>query len=219
MRRGSARAFICPASLAMPASLLRTIGCPWKPCYGSHGSMRPGAICRHGLGTGTRCPATSGAGRKRVRSTGSLLRSPVIPMSNAPWWTAPSRVCLSTRWAPKGECWSGDRTFARRPDHKVVVLVGALGNLVRFVFLPGQRYDCADGAPLVDVSPLMPRSPTRASTPTRCERNSTGTVIPPKTNRKAVIHCNLAMFRRGARGQPAPHALTPFRPADASVSG
>ncbi len=43
--------------------------------------------------------------------------------------------------AQKGDSQSGHRQIARRPDTKIAALVDALGNLVRFVLLPGQRHD------------------------------------------------------------------------------
>ena len=53
---------------------------------------------------------------------------------------------------------SGHRPFPWRPDDQDVALVDALGNLVRFVLLPGQRHDSAGAAPLLtdlDFSALL----------------------------------------------------------------
>ena len=36
---------------------------------------------------------------------------------------------------------------------KILALTDALGNLVRFVLLPGQRFDTAGVAPLIDADP------------------------------------------------------------------
>ena len=41
----------------------------------------------------------------------------------------------------KGDSKSGHRQIARRPDDEDPVIVDALGNLIRFVLLPGQRHD------------------------------------------------------------------------------
>src|SRR4051812_13174858 len=41
----------------------------------------------------------------------------------------------------RGDAKSGHRAFPRWLDDKIVALVDALGNLVRFVLLPGQRHD------------------------------------------------------------------------------
>jgi len=49
----------------------------------------------------------------------------------------------------KGDPKSGHRPFAWRPDTKIMALVDALGNLVRFVLLPGQRRDSIGVEPLI----------------------------------------------------------------------
>ena len=50
---------------------------------------------------------------------------------------------------------------------KIVALVDALGNLVRFVLLPGQRHDSAGVAPLLTDLDFAPFWRTRLSTATR----------------------------------------------------
>ena len=50
---------------------------------------------------------------------------------------------------------------------KILALTDALGNLVRFVLLPGQRFDTVGVAPLIEgVEFGAPASPTRPSTAT-----------------------------------------------------
>jgi hypothetical protein len=44
---------------------------------------------------------------------------------------------------------------------KILALTDALGNLVRFVLLPGHRFDTGGVAPSSTISPLRASSPTR----------------------------------------------------------
>jgi transposase len=49
---------------------------------------------------------------------------------------------------------------------KIVALVDALGNLVRFILLPGQRHDSVGVAPLLkdlDVAALLAARPSTAT--------------------------------------------------------
>ena len=82
---------------------------------------------------------------------------------------------------------------------KIVALVDALGNLVRFVLLPGQRHDSIGVAPLIagiDFAALIGDKAfdndwLRAEVD---ERGATA-VIPPKADRARHIHCDFAMYR------------------------
>ena len=75
----------------------------------------------------------------------------------------------------------------------------ALGNLVRFELLPGQRHD------IVGVPPLIKNVAFGAligdkgfdSNALRAEIDRRGAVavIPPKANRRAAIACDFAMYR------------------------
>jgi transposase len=49
----------------------------------------------------------------------------------------------------KGDPKPGNRSLRRRCDDKILALTDALGNLVRFVLLPGQRYNTVGLAPLI----------------------------------------------------------------------
>ena len=91
---------------------------------------------------------------------------------------------------------------------KIVALVDALGNLVRFLLLPGQRHDSVGVPPLIDsvgVPPLIEGLAFGAllgdkafdTGRPRAELDARGAaaVIPPKANRKAAISFDRAMYR------------------------
>jgi len=80
-----------------------------------------------------------------------------------------------------------------------VALVDALGNLVRFVLLPGQRHDTVGVAPLIaglSFSALLGDKAFDVDW-LRVELDSRGAaaVIPPKSNRKATITYDKDMYR------------------------
>jgi transposase len=81
---------------------------------------------------------------------------------------------------------------------KIVALVDALGNLVRFVLLPGQRHDSVGVAALIDDVPVAALIGDKAfdSNSLRHKLDERGVlaVIPPKNNRKEVISCDFAMY-------------------------
>ena len=52
--------------------------------------------------------------------------------------------------AQKGDLAPGRRTLQGRHDAKILALADALGNLVRFVLRPGQRFDTVGVAPLIE---------------------------------------------------------------------
>ena len=52
--------------------------------------------------------------------------------------------------AQKGVSEPGHRSFQRRHNDQILALTDALGNLVRFVLLPGHRFDTVGVAPLID---------------------------------------------------------------------
>ena len=82
---------------------------------------------------------------------------------------------------------------------KIVALVDALGNLVRFVLLPGQRHDTLGVAPLIEDIAFGALLGDRAFDADwlRAELDTRGAaaVIPPKANRKARITYDNAMYR------------------------
>ena len=80
-----------------------------------------------------------------------------------------------------------------------MALVDALGNLVRFVLLPGQRHDSVGVAPLIqdlDFAALLADKAFDMDW-LRAELNERGAtaVIPPKANRAHPIACDFAMYR------------------------
>lgn len=75
----------------------------------------------------------------------------------------------------------------------------ALGNLVRFVLLPGQRHDLVGVPPLIkgiELGALIGDKGFDADA-LRTELDGRGVVavIPPKANRRASIPCDFAMYR------------------------
>jgi transposase len=78
-------------------------------------------------------------------------------------------------------------------------LVDALGNLVRFVLLPGQRHDSIGVEPLITGIEFAALIGDKAFDIdwVRAELNERGAaaVIPPKADRAARIPCDFAMYR------------------------
>jgi transposase len=82
---------------------------------------------------------------------------------------------------------------------KIVALVDALGNLVRFVLLPGQRHDSVGVAPLlteIDFAALL-ADKAFDSDAFRTELADRGAVavIPPNANRAASIPYDAEMYK------------------------
>jgi transposase len=80
-----------------------------------------------------------------------------------------------------------------------VALVDALGNLARFILLPGQRHDSVGVEPLlagVDLKALI-GDKAFDSDRLRAELNERGAlaVIPPMGNRARKIPCDFDMYR------------------------
>ena len=82
---------------------------------------------------------------------------------------------------------------------KIVALVDALGNRVRFVLLPGQRHDSAGVAPLLEDLDFAALLADKAfdGDALRADLNNRGAVavIPPKANRTADIPCHFEMSK------------------------
>jgi transposase len=82
---------------------------------------------------------------------------------------------------------------------KIVALVDALGNLARFVLLPGQRHDSLGVAPLItgiDFQALLGDKAfdidwIRA----KLDQRGATAVIPPKADRARFIACDFAMYK------------------------
>jgi transposase len=82
---------------------------------------------------------------------------------------------------------------------KIVALVDALGNLARFLLLPGQRHDSIGVEPLLEGVAIGALIGDKAfdNDWLRRELATRGAlaVIPPKTDRKVIIPCDFAMYR------------------------
>ena len=81
---------------------------------------------------------------------------------------------------------------------KIVALVDALGNLVRFVLLPGQRHDLVGVEPLIDglcFEALLGDKAFDADW-LRAELNERGAsaVIPPRSHRTQALDYDEAMY-------------------------
>ena len=96
----------------------------------------------------------------------------------------------------------GTRTQAigrSRGGLTIVALVDAMGNLVRFVLLPGQRHDSVGVAPLLtdlDFAALL-ADKAFDSDGFRTELDNRGAVavIPPESNRATDIPCDFEMYK------------------------
>src|SRR5215208_4384443 len=82
---------------------------------------------------------------------------------------------------------------------KIVALVDALGTLVRFVLLPGQRHDSVGVAPLLtglDFGALLGDKAFDADGfRTELDNRGAVAVIPPKANRVTTIPCDFEMYK------------------------
>ena len=82
---------------------------------------------------------------------------------------------------------------------KIVALVDARGNLVRFVLLPGQRHDSVGVAPLIDGVSFDALLGDKAFDADwlRADLDDRGAaaVIPPRSNRKVIIDDDTQMYR------------------------
>jgi transposase len=90
---------------------------------------------------------------------------------------------------------------------KIVALTDALGNLARFILLPGQRHDSVGVAPLlkdIDFEALLAdkafdvdwlRTDPVSQHGARLDNRGAQAVIPPKANRKQPIACDFHMYR------------------------
>ncbi len=80
-----------------------------------------------------------------------------------------------------------------------MALVDALGNLARFVLLPGQRHDSVGAAPLIEGIEIAALIGDKGfdNDWLRKELDDRGAlaVIPPKRDRKTNIPCDFAMYR------------------------
>src|SRR5579864_294576 len=122
MRNGNGSHQNCRGRSVIQDAAETTIVCLWKGCCGWRAQVRRGAICRTNLANGTPSTRASGGGRKRAYGSG---------FSSASAWHRRKR---GTQNQAIGKSRGGLTT-------KIAVIVDALGNLIRFVLLPGQRHD------------------------------------------------------------------------------
>ena len=82
---------------------------------------------------------------------------------------------------------------------KIVALVDALGNLVRFVLLPGQRHDAIGVAPLIEDIEFAALLADKAFDVDWLRENlnerGAAAVIPPKSNRKIQYDYDRHIYR------------------------
>jgi transposase len=82
---------------------------------------------------------------------------------------------------------------------KILALVDALGNLVRFILMPGQRHDSVGVEPLILDTEFGALLADKAfdNDWLRAELNERGAiaVIPPKANRSNPIACDFEMYK------------------------
>ena len=82
---------------------------------------------------------------------------------------------------------------------KILALVDALGNLARFILMPGQRHDSVGVEPLIcDVAfGALLADKAFDNNWLRAELNHRGAiaVIPPKAGRKDPIDCDFEMYK------------------------
>src|SRR3954468_11688639 len=150
MRNGSGVRRFYLVRLAIPAGQGRTIAGFSKPCSGSRGSGLPGGTSRRCSGTGTRPSSASGAGWRRTSLPACSGSCPETRISSTRWLTAPSSASTSMGQVPRGG--TSRQAIGRSRGGlttKIVALVDGLGNLARFVLLPGQRHDTLGTAALI----------------------------------------------------------------------
>jgi len=94
------------------------------------------------------------------------------------------------------------RSKSARPPRlttKIVALVDALGNLVRFVLLPGQRHDSVGVEPLIEGIDFDALLGDKAFDTdwirAELDRRGASAVIPPKRGRVRKIPCDFEMYK------------------------
>lgn len=138
------------AKSVTPAAVGVTTGCLSKPFFELRAPVRRGGLCRKPLASGSRSICVSGDRRRRESGSALSRLSAMIPTSSMSSSTVHSS--WSTSMAPRRRG-SQNQAIGRSRDGlttKIMALVDALGDLVRFVLLPGQRHDS------IGVEPLVP---------------------------------------------------------------
>ena len=82
---------------------------------------------------------------------------------------------------------------------KILALVDALGNLARFILMPGQRHDSVGVDALIkDIAfeaLLADKAFDSDSLRAKLDKRGALAVIPPKSNRKQPIPCDFHIYR------------------------
>ena len=104
-------------------------------------TVRPGVICHRRLATGSPSTPASGAGRRRACGSAFSTSYRTIPILNASFSMRRMSGSISMEPAQKGTRKQAIGTSRGGLTTKIAALVDALGNLVRFVLLPGHRHD------------------------------------------------------------------------------
>src|ERR1700733_4145800 len=120
-----------------------------KRCCGSREPAARGATCRRCSAPGTRSSSDTGIGSRVMFSNAFLMPCRMIRTWSTQWSTPPSSKSIATDRAQKGDSKPGHRPLQGGMTTKIVALTDALGNLVRFVLLPGQRFDTIGVPPLI----------------------------------------------------------------------
>src|SRR5262245_10696208 len=120
---------------------VRTIVDLWREFYGSCARARHGAICRRASGSGFPCGNASADGRSGEYLRSFLRLCPTSQTSNTLSSMVRSSRSTGTQPAQKGTLNQAIGSSRGGLTTKIVALADALGNLVRFVLLPGGRHD------------------------------------------------------------------------------
>src|SRR6478752_4815517 len=84
-----------------------------------------------------------------MSGSGCSTPSPMIPTWNTQWSTPPSSRSTATARRKRGTQSQAIGRSKGGMTTKILALTDALGNLVRFVLLPGQRFDTVGVPPLI----------------------------------------------------------------------
>ena len=199
MPNGNGFLLFCRARKATLADQGKTIAGSLKRSCGSCAPGRRGAICQRRSASGPRSGSASADGRSTACSSGFLRHCRKIPISNTRSSTARRQGSPARRRRKRG---TQNQAIGRSRGGlttKIVALVDALGNLARFVLLPGHRHDSLGVDPLitgVDFDALIADKAfdNDALRATLIERGAVA-VIPAKADRKSPIPHDVEMYK------------------------
>ena len=157
-----------------------------------------GAICPTSSGCGTRCSSASGGGHGKAFSSAFSRNCRSMPTSSMLIDGTIVRLHQHGAGAKGGPVQAIGRSRGG-PSTKISVMVDALGNLVEFVLLPGQRHDLIGVAPLLDGVEFEALIADKAydSNELRAQLQARGAtvVIPPRSNRVDEIEYDSEMYK------------------------